>query len=78
MKLLTPGVFNIIKAAQDGTFQGGNVTGTVGLAPFHDQEAAVPADIKAKVEEVDKGLQDGSVKTCVSPAKGVDAPVGCP
>ena len=77
MKLLTPGVFNIIKAAQDGSFQGGNVTGTVGLAPYHDQEAAVPADIQTKIQEVDKGLQDGSVKTCVSPAKGVDPPAGC-
>jgi basic membrane protein A len=76
MKLLTPGVFDLIKAAQDGTFKGGNNTGEVGLAPFHDWESKVPADAKAKLEELDKGLKDGSVKTCVSPAKGAPSP--CP
>jgi basic membrane protein A len=76
MKLLTPGVFNLIKAAQDGTFKGGNNTGTVGLAPFHDWESKVPADVKQKLQDVDKGLQDGSIKTCVSPAKGAPSPCG--
>jgi basic membrane protein A len=76
MKLLTPGVFNLLKAAQDGTFEGGNNTGEVGLAPFHDWESKVPAEAKAKLAELDKGLKDGSVKTCVSPAKGAPSP--CP
>ncbi|HEX9990343.1 MAG TPA: BMP family ABC transporter substrate-binding protein [Chloroflexia bacterium] len=76
MKLLTPGVFNLIKSAQDGTFKGGNNTGEVGLAPFHDMESKVPAEAKAKLQELDKGLKDGSVKTCVSPAKGAPSP--CP
>ncbi len=78
MKLLTPGVFDIIKSVQDGTFKGGNVTGTVGLAPYHDQEAAVSADAKSKVDVATQGILDGSVKTCVSPAKGADLPAGCP
>jgi basic membrane protein A and related proteins len=77
IKLLTPGVFNLIKAIQDETFKGGNVVGPVGLAPFHDQESKVPADVKTKLEEIDKGLQDGTIKTCVSPAKGAPAPEGC-
>jgi basic membrane protein A len=76
MKLLTPGVFNLIKAAQDGTFEGGNNTGEVGLAPFHDWESKVPAEAKTRLAELDKGLKDGSVKTCVSPAKGAPSP--CP
>jgi basic membrane protein A len=76
MKLLTPGVFDIIKSAQDGSFKGGNITGEVGLAPFHDMESMVPAEAKAKLAELDKGLKDGSVKTCVSPAKGAPSP--CP
>jgi basic membrane protein A len=77
MKLLTPGVYDIIKAAQDDAFKGGNIVGSVGLAPFHDQEAVVPADLQTKIDEIDTGLADGSVQTCVSPAKGVDAPAGC-
>jgi basic membrane protein A len=78
MKLLTPGVFNLVKAAQDGSFKGGNNTGEVGLAPYHDNDAKVSADVKSKIDTATKGLKDGSVKTCVSPAKGVAAPAGCP
>jgi basic membrane protein A len=69
MKLLTPGVFNLIKAVQDGSFQGGNNVGQTGLAPYHDLDGQVSADVKAKIQELDKGLQDGSIKTNVPPAK---------
>src|SRR5262249_16313417 len=34
MKLITPGVFDIVKAIKDSKFKGGNVTGQVGLAPY--------------------------------------------
>lgn len=76
MKLLTPGVFDLVKSVQDGTFKGGNNTGPTGLAPFHDWESKVPADVQTKLQDVDKGLKDGSIKTCVSPAKGVPSPCG--
>jgi basic membrane protein A len=69
MKLITPGVANLIKAVKDGTFKGGNVTGEVGLAPFHDFETKVPAEVKAKLAEIDKGLKAGTIKTNVAPAK---------
>jgi len=78
MKLLTPGVYNQIKTVLDGTFKGGNNLGEVGLAPYHDQEANVSADAKAKVDAATKGIEDGSIKTCVSAAKGTAAPTGCP
>jgi len=67
MKLITPGVFGLIQAAQDGSFPKGNFVGTVGLAPFHDFDADVAADIKTKLEEIDKGLQDGSIETGYTP-----------
>ncbi|HEY0071455.1 MAG TPA: BMP family ABC transporter substrate-binding protein [Chloroflexia bacterium] len=76
MKLLGKGVFTLVKAAQDGTFKGGNNVGEVGLAPYHDWADRVPADVDAKVKEVDAALKDGSLKTCVSPAKGAPSP--CP
>ncbi|HUP27562.1 MAG TPA: BMP family ABC transporter substrate-binding protein [Chloroflexia bacterium] len=76
MKLLTPGTFDLIKQVQDGSFKGGNFVGEVALAPFHDWESKVPADVKTKLQEIDKGLKDGSIKTCVSPAKGVPSPCG--
>lgn len=69
MKLIVPGVFDLIKAAKDGKFPGGNYTGKVGLAPFHDFDSKVPADVKAKLDAVKKGLEDGSIKTNVPPTK---------
>lgn len=66
MKLITPGTFDLIKAAQDGTFKGGNVVGPVGLAPYHDTDSQIPAEVKSKIEEIDKGLKDGSIQTGVT------------
>jgi basic membrane protein A len=66
MKLITPGVFNLIKAAKDGTFKGGNNVGEVGLAPYHDLDAQVPAAVKEKMKQIDKGLKEGTIKTNVT------------
>jgi basic membrane protein A len=69
MKSITPAVVDNIKAVKDGKFKGGNFSGPVSLAPFHDLDAAVSKEIKAKLEEVNKGLLDGSIKTNVAPTK---------
>jgi basic membrane protein A len=70
MKLLTPGTFDLIKAAKDGKFPaGGDFVGQAGLAPYHDFDSKVPADVKAKIDEIDKALLDGSLKTGVPAAK---------
>ncbi len=74
MKLLGNGVFDLVQAAQDGTFKGGNNVGEVGLAPYHDWADRVPAEVDAKLKEVDAALKDGSLKTCVPPAKGAPNP----
>jgi basic membrane protein A len=69
MKLITPGVFDLIKAAKDGTIAGGNFLGDASYAPFHDLDSSVPADVKAEMEKINAGLLDGSIKTNVSPVK---------
>jgi basic membrane protein A len=63
MKLITPGVFNIVKAVQDGSFKGGNVVGDVGLAPYHDLDSKVPADVKSKMTQVTADVVAGRTKT---------------
>jgi len=68
-KVLDQGTADLIKKVADGSFKGGNNFGEVGLAPFHDQESAVPAELKTKIEDIRKQLLDGSLKTGVSPAK---------
>lgn len=69
MKLIVPGTCDIIKAAKGGTWKDGNVVGKAGLAPFHDVESKVTAEAKAKLEEAQKGLAAGTLKTNVAPAK---------
>jgi basic membrane protein A and related proteins len=66
MKLITPGVFNDVKAVRDNTFKGGNFVGEVGLAPYHDFENVVPAAVKERMTSIDKGLKDGTIKTGVT------------
>ena len=63
MKLITPGVFNIVKAVQDGSFKGGNVVGAVGLAPYHDLDSKVPADVKTKMTQVTSDIVSGKTPT---------------
>jgi basic membrane protein A len=69
MKLITPGVAELIKMAKDGSFPSGNYVGDAGYAPFHDLESEVPAEVKTMMEEINTGLLDGSIKTNVPPVK---------
>jgi len=69
MKQLTPGTFDLIKLAKDGKFPGGDYLGLAGFAPYHDVDSQVPAEVKAKMEEIQKALTDGSLQTGVAPVK---------
>ena len=63
MKLITPGVIELITLAKDGKFPSGNYFGAAGLAPFHDFESQIPTEVKTKVTEIDTALKDGSLLT---------------
>ncbi len=70
LKRVDNAVFDTIKELVDGKFQGGQYLGTaanggVDYAPFHDTESEVPADVKAKLDEIKKGLADGTIETGV-------------
>jgi len=67
MKLITPGVFDLIKLATEDNFPGGVYYGEVGLAPFHDFDSVVPQDVKDTLDEIDAGLKDGSISTGYTP-----------
>jgi basic membrane protein A len=66
LKNMDVAVFNAIKAVADGTFKGGTYLGTlkdngVGIAPFHDFDAKVSADLKAEIEQARKDLIAGTI-----------------
>ena len=67
MKLITPGVEDLIDASVAGSFPGGNFFGPVGLAPFHDFDSVVPAEVKAELQEIDTALKSGSLTTGYAP-----------
>jgi basic membrane protein A len=69
MKLIVPGVFNLIKDYASGKWADGNVMGQAALAPYHDWDSKVPAEVKAKIEELTQKLQSGELQTGVTPSK---------
>ena len=67
MKLITPGVVELVTAYADGTMTSGNYFGGAGLAPFHDFEDKIPQEVKDKLAEINAGLSDGSLTTGYQP-----------
>ena len=48
-----------------------------GMAKISARGARKVCEVKAKLDEISKALMDGTLKTCVPPAKGAPAPEGC-
>lgn len=69
MKLITPGVLELLQSAKNGSFPGGNYLGDVSYAPFHDLDNQVPQEVKDVMEQIHAGLLDGSIKTNVPSEK---------
>ena len=68
----TLAVKTAVLAAASGSFKGGNYIGTlanggVSLAPFHDWDSKVPASLKAELQQITTGIENGSIQT---PTKG--------
>ena len=60
-------VTDAIKAAKDGTFDNSPYVGTLdnggtGLAPYHDFDAKVPADLKTEVDALKADIISGKIK----------------
>ncbi len=74
MKNMDNSVFDVIQGAMEGSFQGCGVyvgdlaNGGVGIAPFHDVEGAVPADLAAEVEQLRQDIVNGVITDtgCIS------------
>lgn len=68
MKLITPGVFDLVSAWVNGeAVAGGNFWGGAALAPFHDFDASISQEIKDAMVEIEAGLADGSISTGYTP-----------
>jgi basic membrane protein A len=67
MKLITPGVLELVEASYNGNLPTGNYVGEVGLAPYHDFEDQIPEDTKQLIETTEQGLADGEISTGYAP-----------
>ncbi len=63
MKMVAPGVFDIIKLTKEGAFPSGNNFGASGLAPYHDFDKVIPQDVKDKNSQIAVDLTSGSITT---------------
>jgi basic membrane lipoprotein Med (substrate-binding protein (PBP1-ABC) superfamily)/ABC-type glycerol-3-phosphate transport system substrate-binding protein len=66
MKMMDTTTMQAIQAALDGSFAGGVTVGTlenggVGLAPFHDLESMVPAELIAELDDIKAKLIAGEI-----------------
>jgi basic membrane protein A len=74
MKNMDNSVYDVIKGAMDGTFDGCGIyvgdlaNGGMGIAPYHDLESTVPDDLKAEVEALKEAIISGEITDtgCVS------------
>jgi basic membrane protein A and related proteins len=66
-KAMDVAVLEAIKAAQTGSFSNEPYVGTLensgtGLAPFHDFDSKVPADLKSEVDALKEDIMSGKIK----------------
>ena len=64
LKDIVTGVQDLIVAADKGTFKGGDTFGPSTLAPFHNLDSKVPADVKAKLADIAQKLTSGEINPC--------------
>ena len=67
MKLITPGVVDIVAAHQAGSAPSGNFVGNVGLADYHDFSTVIAPEIQDSIEELTPDVLSGDVPTGYTP-----------
>ncbi len=75
-KALTDSVAQLVISATDGTFPGGEVFGPAALAPFHNFEDVIPADVKAQLDDISAKIESGTIDPC-APFEGSNESTFC-
>ncbi len=74
-KAIDVSVIDVIKKNSEGDLGGEDYSGTIAnngvlLAPFHDFDSQIPAELKAEIETLRAAIGDGSVKVCTFLGRG--------
>ncbi len=67
MKLITPGVRDIVGQFVDGNPPSGNYVGDVGLADYHDFDSEIPEEVKTAITDLTPLVLAGDVPTGYTP-----------
>jgi len=72
VKRMDNAVYTAIRRAVEGKFKGEAAlfhaaNFGIGLAPYHAAEAAIPDEVKGRLDEIAAGLRSGTITTAVSP-----------
>lgn len=68
MKLITPGIVDLITDWDGGKPDSGNFVGDVGLADYHDLASKVPADVQQQIKDLTPKVISGEVPTGYTPS----------
>ncbi len=68
MKLITPGIVDLVTAWNDAKPTSGNFVGEVGLADYHDLASKVPAEVQTEIKELTPKVISGEVPTGYTPS----------
>lgn len=63
MKLITPGVVEVVTQFSEGNAPSGNFVGDVGLADYHDFADVIPADVQTQITDLTPMVLSGEVPT---------------
>jgi basic membrane protein A len=77
-KAMDVAVLDTIKAAKDGSFSNEPFVGTLdnngtGLAPYHDFDTKIPADLKSEIDKIKADIISGSIKIDSAAVRAVGA-----
>jgi basic membrane protein A len=67
VKLINPGVVELVTQAQAGTIAPGPFFGEVGLADFHDLADRVSPEVQTQMDEITAGVLSGEIETGYTP-----------
>jgi basic membrane protein A len=67
VKLITPGVLKLLTDVKGDGAAAGNFFGEVGLAPYHDFEETLDADVKQQIADLTPKVVSGEVPTGYTP-----------
>jgi len=73
VKNIPPAIDLVLKQAVAGTIKGGNFTGTVALAPFHDFSTVIPQKVQDELTQLAADLASGKLSTGYSAAPAATA-----